>query len=224
MKRSMFLAENKSEGGSAHVEKDVAVESIPSPIQETAPAMPFTAGPWEGYVRQLAEGQQNALMALYDETNSLVYTLALRILGDVTEAEEITLDVYVQVWQNATSYDSSRGTVPAWLITMARSRAIDRVRQRTSRARHEELRAEFPDFAAVQPTPEQDTLIGQQQLLVRSAVAALPAEQREAIELAYFSGLSHQEMAVRLGQPLGTIKTRILLAMQKLRKQLVTLG
>ena len=220
----MFSAENESEGGNAHVERDVAVVSLPSPIQETAPAMPFTAGPWEGYVRQLAEGQQNALMALYDETNSLVYTLALRILGDATEAEEITLDVYVQVWQNATRYDASRGTVPAWLITMARSRAIDRVRLRTNRARHEESRAVFPDFAAVQPTPEQGILIGQQQLLVRSAVAALPAEQREVIELAYFSGLSQQEMAARLGQPLGTIKTRIRLAMQKLRKQLVMLG
>jgi RNA polymerase sigma-70 factor (ECF subfamily) len=146
--------------------------------------------------------------------------MVLRVLGNVADAEEVTMDVYTQVWKAASGYDISRGSVTAWLITLARSRAIDRVRSRTSRARKETSLPETYDAPATGISPEQETEETQRRRQVMTALSTLPAEQRQAVELAFYSGLTHSELAERLGQPLGTIKTRIRAGMSRLREQL----
>jgi len=172
-----------------------------------------------GYVRRIAAADQGALAALYDATNRLIYGMSLRILGNPADAEEVTLDIYTQVWRNAASFDDRRGSVVAWLTTMARSRAIDRLRSGVKRSRREESLME-PDSARAVEAPAQPG-IGRE---VAAALETLAPEQREAIELAYWYGYSHSELAVRLGQPLGTVKTRIRMGMMKLRSQLGSLA
>ena len=167
------------------------------------------------YVRRIALGEHNALGFLYDETNRLVYGFAFRILRDRADAEEVTLDVYTHIWRNASSFDQHRGSVLAWLMMLTRSRAIDRLRSSAARNRHEQPIDSYEKNAGLsQPT------LGLERA-VRVALNSLPPEQREAIELAYFSGYSHSELAERLGQPLGTIKTRIRLGMMRMRSLLV---
>jgi len=175
---------------------------------------------WNQYISAIAQADGEALGRLYDGTHPLVYGLVLRVLGDVADAEEVTLDVYTQVWKTAASFDRSRGTVSAWLVTLARSRAIDRLRSGATRRQREQTLGDWFDAPAAGVTPEDASLLGQQQRLVRRALATLVPEQREAIELAFFSGLSHSELAAKLGQPLGTVKTRIRLGMMKLRELL----
>jgi RNA polymerase sigma-70 factor, ECF subfamily len=168
------------------------------------------------YVHRIALGEHNALGPLYDETNRLVYGSALRILGDRADAEEVTLDVYTQVWRNASSFDRRRGSVIAWLMTITRSRAIDRRRSSSVRNRYE-----LPiDSYESRDSGVSHITLGLERA-VRAALSSLTPEQREAIELAYFSGYSHSELAERLGQPLGTVKTRIRLGMMKMRSLLV---
>jgi RNA polymerase sigma-70 factor (ECF subfamily) len=175
---------------------------------------------WEALIASVASGDQVALARLYDVSSRLVYGLVLRIVGNAASAEEVLLDVYTQVWRQAARYDSKRGSVLAWLMTIARSRAIDRLR-----SCRQEGQCESPlDLASAEQSelasPEENSLLSERQRLVRSAIAALSPEQREVIELAYYSGLSHSEIAAKLGQPLGTVKTRTRLAMIKLRQML----
>lgn len=160
------------------------------------------------------------MSALYRETNTLVYSLAIRMLGDAADAEEVTLDVYTQVWRSAKSYNADRGTVAGWLVMLTRSRAVDRLRGRASRRKLVEPAAELREVADGGMTPEQESLAAERRRRVREALGALPAEQREALELAYFGGLSHSELAERLGHPLGTVKTRIRLGMIKMQELL----
>ncbi len=180
--------------------------------------------PWGGCLSQVAGGDADALARLYDGTSSLVYGLALRILRDAGGAEEITEDVYMQAWRQAARFDPARGSVIRWLLTVTRSRAIDRLRVGAStRDRH----APIEDAGAVRdpaPEPEHAAEAGQRRALVRAALAALSAEQRQAVELAYFAGLSHTEIAAQLGAPLGTVKTRIRLGMNHLRTVLGAVG
>jgi len=175
---------------------------------------------WASLIGRIASGDQSALATLYDSTCRMVFGLVLRILSDHPAAEEVALDVYTQVWRQASSYDGQRGTPVAWLLTIARSRAIDRLRS----SRQELLRKEPLESASTESTseadPEQDSLLSERKRLVRSALQELSPEQREVIELAYFSGLSHSEIAAKLGQPLGTVKTRTRLGMMKLRDAL----
>jgi RNA polymerase sigma-70 factor, ECF subfamily len=140
-------------------------------------------------------------------------------MGNEADAEEVTMDVYTQVWKAASGYDTSRGSVTAWLITLARSRAIDRVRSRTSRARKESPLPETYDAPSTAISPEQETEELQRRRFVLGALATLPADQRQVVELAFYSGLTHSELAEHLGQPLGTIKTRIRAGMTRLREQ-----
>lgn len=170
---------------------------------------------WTGHVRRIAAGDQAALASLYDATNSLIYGMALRILGNPADAEEVTLDIYTQAWRDASNFDERRGSAVAWLMTMARSRAIDRLRSDANRSRREEPLADLSAPAAAQ-APVQPG-VGRE---VHAALKTLAPEQREAIELAYWYGYSHSELAARLGQPLGTVKTRIRTGMMKLRSQL----
>ncbi len=171
-------------------------------------------------VRRVAEGDQSALATLYDATNRLLYGLVLRVLSDVSSAEEVLLDVYTQVWRQAASYDTSRGSPLAWLTTIARSRAIDRLRSGWQDQQRKEPLDMLGDAPADSASPEDLTVASERQRFVRAALDSLSPEQREVIELAYYSGLSHSEIAARLNQPLGTVKTRTRLGMMKLRDAL----
>ena len=154
---------------------------------------------------------------LYDRHARPIYSLALRILGDATEAEDIVQEVFSQAWKQAARYSATRGAVAAWLMTLARSRAIDRLRAK--RARPGEVSDERVAGQLVDAGPPADSLVlsSEQVARVRAALDELPLLQRAAIELAYYEGLTHAEIADRLEQPLGTVKTRIRLAMLKLR-------
>lgn len=171
-------------------------------------------------VQQVAQGDQAALAALYDHTNRLVYSLALRVLGDVSTAEEVLLDVYTQVWRQAASYRAERGTPLAWLTMITRSRAIDRLRSGWQDQQRRESLDTVGDAPTLETSPEENTALAERQRFVRAALQSLSPEQREVIELAYYFGLSHSEIAARLNQPLGTVKTRTRLGMIKLREAL----
>jgi RNA polymerase sigma-70 factor, ECF subfamily len=174
---------------------------------------------WAALIGRVAAGDQDALTALYDATNRFVYGLLLRILGNTATAEEVLLDVYVQVWRQAGRYDRQRGNPRAWLVTMARSRAIDRIRAEGQAARHGAQLEEAATIAVAQDA-ERTAAHAEMRRLVCKALEALPPEQSEVIELAFYSGLTHNEMAARLNLPLGTVKTRVRRAMIKLREVL----
>ncbi len=183
-------------------------------------ARPAREATWGELITRCAKGDSDGLAALYDESSSLVYRVALRFVANPADAEEVTMDVYQQVWRTAERYAGERGTVSAWLVTLARSRALDRVRAKASRTRVEEPLPEFRELRFTGAGPEDATLATQEQRRIRAALSTLPHEQREAVELAFYSGLTHAELADRLQQPLGTVKTRIRSAMMKLREQL----
>lgn len=168
---------------------------------------------------RVAAGDQSAFNALYEGTSKLVFGLVLRIVIDRATAEEVLLDVYTQAWRQATAYDRKRGTPLAWLMTIARSRAIDRLRS-GKHEQHKDALENAGELSALTPSPEDASMMSERKQLVRQAINALTPEQKEVIELAYFSGLSHTEIASKLGHPLGTVKTRTRLAMIKMREML----
>lgn len=177
---------------------------------------------WGHLIQRVASGERDALTDLYDQTSHLVYSLALRILKDEAAAEDIVIEVYTHAWRAAESYAPERGSASAWLLTLTRSRAIDALRARRRTQAREPLEA-ASDVPSDAPGPEDLNVAAERQRFVVRALQMLGSEQREAIELAYFSGLSHFEIAARLGQPLGTVKTRIRLGMLKLRESLSVL-
>lgn len=169
----------------------------------------------------IAAGEQAGFSELYDQTNRAVFGLALRILGERETAEEVMLDVFMQVWRQAGSYDFSRGTPLAWMMMLTRSRAIDRVRAATHRT-HETDNLETVSLTAAtdEVDPEAASLFAERRKMVRTALTKLTHEQRLLIETAFFEGLSHSEIAERYQLPLGTVKTRIRAGMLVLRKHL----
>lgn len=167
-------------------------------------------------LQRISGGDHDALALLYDVSGALLYPLLLRILGQAAEAEEVLLDVYTEVWRKAGSFDPARGSATSWLITLARSRAIDRLRSRAADRRREAPLA-TAHVAPAGASPEQHAMAGERRRLILDALARLADGQREAIELAFYEGLTHSEIAERLGQPLGTIKTRIRAGMTRLR-------
>jgi RNA polymerase sigma-70 factor (ECF subfamily) len=175
---------------------------------------------WVALIKRVAEGDNYALNQLYDSTNRLVFGLVLRILNDRSTAEEVLLDVYTQVWRQAALYDRSRGAPLAWMITIARSRAIDRLRSGRMEQQTKESIDAVGELRATSISPEESTFSSERRQLIHTALDALSPEQREVIELAYYSGLSHTEIAAKLNQPLGTVKTRTRLGMMKLRESL----
>lgn len=179
---------------------------------------------WLDLIARTAEGDQTAFGRLYDQSGPQVYGLILRMVENAHTAEEVMLDVFTQVWKQAHTYDRQRGTVAGWLMTLARTRAIDRIRagrtERTLLAPMEEAQWLPSD----QATPEAQSAEGQQRRIVQQALETLSAEQRQPILMAYFGGYSQSEIAERLGIPLGTIKTRMRLGMIKLRDLLAPYG
>jgi RNA polymerase sigma-70 factor (ECF subfamily) len=171
----------------------------------------------EALIGRVSRGDQSAVTELYDRTSRMVFGLVLRVVVDRSTAEEVLLDVYTQVWRQSSSYDPIRGSPLAWLMTIARSRAIDRLRSSKHDQQGKEPLDSVAELTSSSHDPEQTTVLSERQKLVRSALDSLSAEQREVIELAYYGGLSHSEIALKLGQPLGTVKTRTRLGMIKLR-------
>lgn len=168
----------------------------------------------------LGRGEERALAELYDRHGPAVYHLALRITRDPGAAEEVSLDSFLQIWRQANRFDAQHGTLLSWLFTIARTRAIDRIRAAGAAKR---TQVEDPVRVTSAPEPDEMAALTERRLLVRQAMAALSAQQRAALELAYFEGLSHSEIARRLSEPLGTVKTRIRQAMLQLRKTLAPL-
>jgi RNA polymerase sigma-70 factor (ECF subfamily) len=170
----------------------------------------------------MASQEHEALAELYDQTHHLVYSLALRIVGDDASAEDVVIEVYTHAWRAAPTFEAQRGSPSAWLLMLARSRSIDILRARGRDRGAEPLEA-AAEICSDAPGPEDENVAAERRRFIVRALQTLVAEQREAIELAYFGGLSHSEIAARLQQPLGTVKTRIRLGMIRLRELLADL-
>jgi RNA polymerase sigma-70 factor, ECF subfamily len=174
---------------------------------------------WLRLVRAVADGDQRALHALYEQTHRIVFTLIARITLNRETAEEVTLDVFYDVWRKASTYDPVNGSVVGWIMNQARSRAIDRLRfdQRKKRV-NTYPRSLGPTTDIVDP--QQAYLFQEQSSLLRNALEVLTPEERKAIESTFFSELTYEQAANKLNQPLGTVKTRIRSGLGKLREAL----
>jgi RNA polymerase sigma-70 factor, ECF subfamily len=180
---------------------------------------PLLEKEWVDLVRAIAARDQSALHALYERSHRLVFTLIMRITCNRGTAEEVTLDVYHDVWRRASRYEPTGGSVLGWIMNQARSRAIDRVRFEGRRKRVKPLDEDWRQVTA--PVDSADAIaLRQQAERLRAALTVLTTEERQAIETAYFAELSYAEAAARLNQPLGTLKTRIRSALSKLREEL----
>jgi RNA polymerase sigma-70 factor, ECF subfamily len=182
-----------------------------------------TAGedPLVDIVRRVAKGDQAALGQLYDVTSAAVYGLVRRMLGDASAAEEITIDVYSQVWRLAPGYSEEKGSPTTWLLVLARSRALDHLRSVTRRIREREHPIEFvAELSHPGPNPEMTVISENRRQIIQAVLADLPPEQLELIQMAFFEGLTHNEVAERTGIPLGTIKSRIRAGMTRMRELL----
>lgn len=168
-------------------------------------------------LRQVAERRSEALGSLYNRYASTLLALAARILGGTPEAEEVLQEVFLHVWNHAGRYDPLRSSVSTWLILIARSRAIDRLRTRKVVERTHENAALREPAGHASPEGVESVFIQERRERVRGEMEKLPPEQRQVLELAFYEGLSQSEIAERAGLPLGTVKTRTLLAMKKLR-------
>ncbi|HEX8696537.1 MAG TPA: sigma-70 family RNA polymerase sigma factor [Longimicrobium sp.] len=190
----------------------------------SGPAAAASADVDRELVRRMAAGDEAALGALYDRFSPLLHSVLRRILDDDGDAEEVLEETFWQAWRQAARYEESRGGISTWLVMMARSRALDRVRSR--RRFREEARGELPE-PADEERGEADPLGAAEdeevRRIVKEAVATLPPEQRQTVEMAYFRGMSQSEIAEATGQPLGTVKTRARLALMKLREALAVL-
>ena len=183
---------------------------------DKSPGTPSDAGNDMRLVARLRAGDQMALSELYDQYSSLVYGVALRILQDTGAAEDLLQDVFLQLWRKPGAFDSSRGSLGAWLAVIARHRSIDRLRQRRPES-------DIEDCVIANATDLRDeterTLVIEK---VRVVMGEMSADQRTAMEMAFFEGLTHTEIAEKTGEPLGTIKTRIRSGLQMLRARFAT--
>jgi len=188
----------------------------------TAQSQPM---PDSALIAKMITGDESALATLYDRYSPMLFGMLMRVLNDRQAAEEVLQDLFLQLWRNAGQFDASRGSLPAWLMVIGRNRAISRLRGRRDR---EVMEEEEGDFAATFASPqniEDEAARNQLARTVSAAMQQLPAEQRQAVELAYFEGMTQSEIANKTGIPLGTVKTRVRTAMQTLRQILgSTLG
>ena len=165
-------------------------------------------------LQRVSQGDQTAMASLYDRYSRIVYSVALRVLHDPFEAEDVMQEVLMQVWRGAPSFMVGRGSLGGWLVVVARNRAIDVLRRRHPSDPVDEV--VLPAAADLASEAEQNTLMGK----LRTIMQELPPEQQKSVEMAFFEGLTHSEIAEKTGDPLGTVKTRIRLALISLRKAL----
>jgi RNA polymerase sigma-70 factor, ECF subfamily len=199
-------------------------DDLPNPIPPPArssSSRPGNGSPEAGapsddalLITRVRSGEQEAMATLFDRYSGMVYSVALRILRDPGQAEDVMQEIFIQIWRNPDSYVSSRGSLGAWLVVVARNRAIDIVRRRRATDSVEDVvLCSSTDLAS---EAERNTMIRK----VRAIMLGMPTDQQRSIELAFFQGLSHTEIAEQTGDPLGTVKTRIRLALITLRKAL----
>jgi RNA polymerase sigma-70 factor (ECF subfamily) len=174
----------------------------------------------EALVERLAARDTRAFAVFYDRTAGFVFSLLVRILNDREAAEEVAQEVYLQLWRTARTFDPRRSSALGWIATVARSRAIDRLRADASRRNALHGLAFEPSGPIANPSPAEEASLRERRARVLEAVRSLPPEQRSAIELAFFQGLSHSEIARETDTPLGTVKTRIRAAIAKLEQAL----
>jgi RNA polymerase sigma-70 factor, ECF subfamily len=180
---------------------------------------PIPESDWVVLVQSIARGDQLALHALYTRTHRLVFTLIMRITSNRETSEELTLDVFHDVWRKASTYDPAGGSVVGWIMNQARSRAIDRVRFDRRKKRVDD-HPDGPSVATAAGGPQEAFDVREQGRLLRLALQALTSQDRQAIETAFFSELTYAEAAARLNQPVGTVKTRIRSGLAALRQAL----
>jgi RNA polymerase sigma-70 factor, ECF subfamily len=205
-----------------HLEKDFSEETaatLGDVLYADKSRTLASEGDWAGLVQAIAAGDQLALHALYDRTHRIVFTLIVRMTSSRETAEELTLDVFHDVWRKASRYDARNGTVLGWVMNQARSRAIDRLRFEQRKKRVD------PDAsdpaAAIETSDSRDALeFKEQSRALQNALTLLTLGERQVIEAAFFFELTHAEVAARLKQPLGTVKTRIRSGLHKLRQAL----
>jgi RNA polymerase sigma-70 factor, ECF subfamily len=174
----------------------------------------------EELIRSILEGKSNALGELYDRYGRLVYSLAFQVVGDSATAEEVSQEVFLQIWNKAGTYQAQQGKVITWLTSVARHKAIDSLRRKGARPEGHQVEFESDDESdLVDPIGvEEQVVLSQRSLAVRRAISHLPPDQKKALAMAYFKGMTQQEVADAIGEPLGTVKTRIRLGMLKLRQ------
>ena len=197
-----------------------------APAPSFAPATP-PAETDAALVRRMAEGDDRALGTLYDRWHAQLFALALHLLGDQDEAEEVVEETFWQAWRQSARYAGERGTVGSWLTIIARSRALDRLRARNRmRAAHSAsvLADPLAMCEASSDDPLRDLVASETRTAVRRALETIPADQRRTLEMAYFGGMSQSEIAEATGEPLGTVKTRTRLGLQRLRRLLADLA
>jgi RNA polymerase sigma-70 factor (ECF subfamily) len=185
--------------------------------------MDYAAAPDDRLVEALESRDQKALETLYDRYGDYVYSVCLRMVGDVQLAEDLSQEVFLRLWRRPDLFDAERGRFVTWLLSIARNRGIDERRSRGRRFKHESppSLAAAESLAAAGVEGEDTAVLSEERVVVQRAHAKLPPEQQLAIRLAYFGGYTQQEIALGLNQPLGTVKTRIRLGMQKLRLLLI---
>jgi RNA polymerase sigma-70 factor (ECF subfamily) len=213
---------------SANLQEDRGLEALPHhELPEATPGTlgavlyaggtkaPPTEAEWVALVSRTGAGDQAALHSLYERANRLVFTLSLRLTGSRESAEEVTLDVFHDLWRRAVSYHPANGTVLGWIMNQARSRALDRVRFEQRKKRVDPATG---DAMTEEAADAQDILeLKEQGQAVRAALSELSSVERAAIEAAFFNDMTHAEVAARLNEPLGTVKTRIRSGLRKLR-------
>lgn len=187
--------------------------------------MDYTALRDDELMNRLGSRDLGAFEALYDRYGDLVYSVSLRVVGDQYVAQDVAQDVFLRVWRRPEQFDVTRGKFVTWLLSVTRNRSIDQRRSQSRRLRHEALPVADDEEEVLPSGDDRDdpalaTVLSEERSEVRNAMESLPAEQKLAIQLAYFGGLTQQEIATKLGQPLGTVKTRIRLGMQKMRATL----
>ncbi len=169
---------------------------------------------------RMTDGDHAALAICYDLMGGVVFSLAVRMMRDRQAAEDVTQDIFVQVWRRAASFDARRGSPTAWIMMIARTRILDRLRSRRAGVVLKPMGENLPDAPAAEDWPIDLAISQEDAATVRQALASLPPDQKQAVELAFFEGLTHADIAVRLNVPLGTIKTRIRLGLMKIKDRI----
>jgi RNA polymerase sigma factor (sigma-70 family) len=174
----------------------------------------------EDCIRRMADGDESALGDLYDRLGGLLYSLARRVLNSEREAEEVVQDVFISAWRNARSFDPARASVTTWLTTLTRHKAIDRLRASRRRLPSAPTEPEYlPEMRDEAANPAEAAQLNDRRQRIAGWVGELPFNQRQAVELAYFEGLTHPEIAKQLGETIGTVKSRIRLGLDRLRQK-----